>query len=179
MAERQAIVGPKPKACAQCPWRLENQGKPHPHAFYAKANLARLWRGLRDGERMTCHPTDPEMAEFEGYESTADRAVTCECAGALTLIQRELAHFVQACHDVDSGEGEGAKSGLQLYRKRRPRGLTKAGLATHIFAMQFATNPLTGRHAETVGNLADTDIGYPPLGEFSLDVVQAGVKARS
>lgn len=45
--------------CAQCPWRTSNQGKRHPDGWYTKANLRRLWAGLRRGERMTCHPTDP------------------------------------------------------------------------------------------------------------------------
>ena len=45
--------------CQACPWRVENHGKRHPDGWYTKANLRRLWSGIRRGEEMSCHPTDP------------------------------------------------------------------------------------------------------------------------
>lgn len=56
-------------ACLACPWRLSNQGRPTPGGWYTRRNLDRLWAGLRRGTRMSCHPTDPRMAELaeDGY----------------------------------------------------------------------------------------------------------------
>jgi hypothetical protein len=52
-----------PRACSSCPWRLSNQGsKPDPHKFYTPANLRRLWHGMRNGARMSCHPTDLDLS---------------------------------------------------------------------------------------------------------------------
>lgn len=173
MAERKKLECSTGKACAVCPWRLANAGKPHPHKFYAAANLRRLWRGIRDGERMTCHPTDPQMEEFEGYEKTADRDVTRECAGAQTLVQRELAYFTQAAKDFEAGKTEDAKSALQFYRRRRPRGLTRAGLAGHFFA---AVMTMPGAPPMRKVPLADDEVGYALLGEFEIEQVPDAVQ---
>jgi hypothetical protein len=161
MTERKALAPAHRKPCAQCPWRTENQGKRHPHSFYTKANLRRLWRGLRDGERMTCHPTDPTMDEFEGYEATAEREVTHECAGALILIQREIMRFSDAAKEA---EAEGAKDGLRRYRSRFPRGLTKNGIAAHLWnAMVAGPTHLTAARP----NLNEPGIGHPDIPEWT------------
>lgn len=152
-------------ACAVCPWRLANQGQSHPHGFYAKSNLRRLWTGLKDGERMTCHPRDPRMAEFEGYEKTAASTATPECAGALTLIQRELAKFAHIANGVERERGAPAGEALRRYRRTSPAAMTRAGLAAHAAAAMFASNPLTGQAAPRVA-LVNAEVGYPPLGDF-------------
>lgn len=162
MAKRQSLTTAHPKPCAHCPWRVENQGKRHKHGFYTKANLRRLWSGLKNGERMTCHPTDPEMAEFEGYEKTADREVTYECAGALILVQREVMRFQSQYTDTIDPTPEATKAALKAYREKHPKGLTKVGLFRHMMAVAFDGNPMTGPRAATP-DLNTEGIGHPDL----------------
>lgn len=164
MASRKSVTKATLKPCKDCPWRASNfKRKPDPHKFYTLANLRRLWRGLRNGERMTCHPTDPEMAEFEGYEKTADREVTHECAGALILVQRELMRF-QA--EFPSGglepSPQTSKEALRAYREHHPKGLTKVGLYRHMMTAVFGGTPLTG-NVMAKPNLNTEGIAHPDL----------------
>jgi len=159
--EKKIDVRPAcPKPCSSCPWRVANQGsKPDPHKFYTPANLARLWRGLRNGTRMSCHPTDPRMAEFEGYEALADREVIHECAGALTLQQRELMTF-QTISDR-SAKGQALKE----YRRQRPNGLTRSGLIALVERAVFGGTALD-RVAMGQPDLVDAEIGYDLIGRL-------------
>lgn len=118
--------------CAHCPWRTENQGKPHPDGWYTTANRDRLWAKLRRGESMSCHPTDPtnpvsEKALAAGAIVAKEGATPRECAGALILQQREIMVY------QDDPKG---------YAKARSRGLTKAGLRTIVERMILG--PLSG-----------------------------------
>jgi hypothetical protein len=157
--ERKCVKGANPKPCAQCPWRLANQGTPHPHGFYTKANLRRLWGGLKRGERMTCHPTDPEMAEFEGYEKTADREVTHECAGALIIVQRE---FMRAQRAMQEADAEGKRDGLKRYRAAHPKGLMRDGVFAVVERAMFGGSALD-RLAMAKPDLNEPGIGHPDL----------------
>lgn len=164
MAKRKSVTEGTGKPCAHCPWRAENlKRKPDPHKFYTLGNLRRLWRGLRNGERMTCHPTDPEMEEFEGYEKTAEREVTHECAGALILIQRELMRF-QAEYPTGALETspQAGKDALRRYREKHPKGLTKVGLFRHMMNAAYGGTPLTG-NAMAKPNLNTEGIAHPDL----------------
>ena len=170
------LEGRTERACAHCPWRLSNQGKPHPHSFYSKRNLARLWAGLRSGRApgMTCHPTDPRMAEFEGYEATADRELMRECAGALTLMWREVMHFQEIAKEAERGEL--MTNALREYRRRFPHGLTRRGLVEVVTRFTFGGTPFA-RATPGVDNILvnDPEVGYPPLGEWDPEtLVRAG-----
>lgn len=168
MTARQKILDANPRACAHCPWRLSNQGKRHPHGFYSARNLRRLWAGLRSGEApgMTCHPTDPEMADFEGYENLADREVTHECAGAVVLVTREAKRFEAICKRIDRGEVAG--NAFKQYRLEAPRGMTRAGLIEVIMGrFLFGDTPLGGPKIHVISDTVnDPDVGYPPLGDW-------------
>lgn len=112
--------------CSACPWRTKNHGKRHPDHWYTKRNLKRLWAGLRRGESMSCHPTDPrnpvsESAQRAGTKPAPESADTRECAGALILQQREFM-LLQNRFDANLGR----------YRKERPGGLTKEGMAVML-----------------------------------------------
>lgn len=145
-----------PKACSSCPWRLANQGsKPDLHKFYSPSNLKRLWTGLRNGARMSCHPTDPRMAEFAGYEALADREITHECTGSLILVQREAMLFQKIAE-----ENPESKKVLQLYRKQRPQGLTRDGLIALVNRQMFGSFSGTKM---TTPNLINDEVGYPLL----------------
>jgi len=149
-----------PKPCSSCPWRLANQdSKPDPHGFYTKANLKRLWGGLRQGVRMSCHPTDPRMSTFAGYEALADRNVTHECAGALTLQQRELMKF----QEISTANPKGPT--LKTYKKTYPKGMTREGLVSLVERSVFGGTTLGGV-AMSLPDLNDTEIGYDVLGAW-------------
>lgn len=169
-----APVAPSlPRACAQCPWRLANQGQRHPHGFYTAANLRRLWTGLRTGEApgMTCHPTDSRMADFAGYEETAARELAHECTGAVTLVAREVMRFQAICFALDSGALEGTNA-LKEYRRQAPKGLTRAGLAEVVARFLFGDSPLTRAIRVDVRAINDEAVGYPPLGEWDPKILE-------
>lgn len=111
------------KPCQACPWRISNQGKRHPGGWYTKKNLARLWAGMRRGERMTCHPTDETNPLPPGFDPVPEHVEVHECAGALVLKQRE---FMRA-QEVVLRTGSFAE-----YRRASPRGITQDGMARQI-----------------------------------------------
>jgi hypothetical protein len=82
--------------CLTCPFRVANFGKANPPdtescevEWYSKANLFRLWHdGLRYGEAMVCHSTDPDSRDtkrpdLEGHEQV--------CLGSLAIVYQHLA----------------------------------------------------------------------------------------
>lgn len=145
------VLAALPKACAACPWRLSNQGMRHAGGWYTPANLRRLWRGLRNGERMTCHPTDPRMNECFGGEGTVkDDAVTHECTGSLIVAQREMMVLQGAYH-----------SNPKEYARGRPGGVTTRGFVAMIERYVFG-GAFDGLPASRP-DLTDPDVGYPPL----------------
>lgn len=119
--------------CGACPWRTSNHGKPHPDGWYTKRNRQRLWAGMRRGEAMTCHPTDPNNPIPEGARPVPEGTTTHECAGALVLQQRE-AMVLQEVYGSD----------LRAYRRARPRGLTRDGIAEIVSRFLFAGTPFGG-----------------------------------
>ena len=86
-----------------------------------------MWSGIRRGEDMSCHPTDPsnpvsERAQEKGYRAAPEHAQVRECAGAVILAQREMqvaSDLADAQPDADLGA---------LYAQHRPGGMTREGL---------------------------------------------------
>lgn len=151
-----AKVAPaNPKACAACPWRIANQGMRHPDGWYTAANLKRLWAALRQGGNMSCHPTDSRNPVPEGTKQVPESVTTHECAGALTLQQREMMNF----QDIAQAMPEKGNA-HRAYLKVHPNGMTKIGLA-HIASRAIFGN-LDGV-AMTALNLNDPDVGYARL----------------
>lgn len=147
-----------PHPCGACPWRTENQGKRHQHGFYTKKNLRRLWAGLRRGEAMTCHPTDPRMAEFDGYEKCADASKTKECTGSIILVQRELQRAADICE-----RPEVETDGFKVYRREHPKGLTIDGIMENISRTLYGGVPLIGGRPMARPDLNEPGIGHPDL----------------
>jgi hypothetical protein len=109
------------KPCAQCPWRLANQGTRHPHGFYTKSNLKRLWNQVRGGgQPQSCHLTDPSHPDHIAAGAKPN-AKPQECPGSVILIRREIRLMANAEGVV------GGKEELAHYFKARKRGLTKRG----------------------------------------------------
>jgi hypothetical protein len=157
---RRPVAPAGPIPCQACPWRTTNHGKRHAGGWYTAANRRRLWNGLRRGERMSCHPTDPRNPVLAGHTPTPAHAQTRECTGALILQQRELMRF-QECD-----------SDLATYRRRHPMGLLRGGLLTIVERAIFGGTPVDGR----VMSRPDLNqpVSHPPLGDW-----QAPAPARS
>jgi hypothetical protein len=123
MIERVEPANPHP--CDDCPWRTANfNKKPDPHKLYTVTNLKRLWRGMRKGINMTCHPTDPRMVEYEGVKAGSEDKPAHECTGSLILKLRELQKF-----DILCRKNPDAPNLFKLYQAFHPWGMTKAGMA--------------------------------------------------
>lgn len=153
-----------PHPCDACPWRESHHGDDpatDPHGFYKPENLAELWNWLRGGERMTCHPTDPRMADYEGYEHTADVRHTLECTGSMILLQREVHYFQEICKRLSGEPGKG--TALAIYKKEHPGGLTRNGMIANVERLMVS---MPGYIAP---DLNEPDIGYQPLGEWKAE----------
>lgn len=79
--------------CKGCPFLRSNHGKKTAEGFYTVKNLRRLWSGVRTGEIMICHSTDPNAHETgspahpkPGQIKKGNERV---CLGALFLYRRE------------------------------------------------------------------------------------------
>lgn len=131
----KAPIAPALKPCAACPWRKSNMGKRHAAGWYTRANLKRLWQGLRTGDApgMTCHPTDSDNPQPPGSKPVPAGVETRECAGSLLLIVREL-RAMEADPDAYFGDPD-----------RRKNGITKAGARWWAIARcHFAGVPMVG-----------------------------------
>ncbi len=144
-----------PTPCLHCPWRPSNQGKRHPDGWYTKANLQRLWAQLRRGELMSCHPTDPgnpvsDAAQKAGYRPAPAHSRVRECTGALVIQQREFM-LLQDRYNANLG----------IYRRERPRGLTRDGIMALLERAVFGGSPFGAGPALTRPNLNQDDVGVP------------------
>lgn len=151
-------------ACGQCPWRKRNQGTKHPGGWYGAANLKRLWSGLRAGERMTCHPTDPDndIESCGCHEPPPPGTPTRECAGALVLVQREMTRVQDHVADCDTPAA--ARAAFREYRREHPTGLTLDGYLRHAIDMTFAEVPMLGGGLKVATpDLNDESVGYARL----------------
>ncbi len=108
-------------ACAQCPWRLSNQGKKHKSGFYTAKNLRRLWNQIRNGgNQQSCHLTDPSHPDhIEAGAKPGARAK--ECPGSVLVVLREVSRMADA-------KGVVTPEGVDRYAATRKGGLTKQGI---------------------------------------------------
>jgi hypothetical protein len=126
-----------------------------------------LWSGLRRGEDMTCHPTDPDNpveAEWlaKGVKRAPDGATTTECTGALILKQREWMRL-QACVERRGDDPAAAKAGWADYRAAHPRGLTRDGIACFMSRVLFSGTLLASGPDVARPNLNEDGIAAPGI----------------
>lgn len=138
-----------PSPCAACPWRTENHNKPHPLGWYSAKNRARLWAQLRNGELMSCHPTDPSNEVPEGVKPVAESVEPHECTGALILQQREMMRLQDSVN-------------FKSYRKEHPSGITIVG--GRVLVGRLICFP--GEVAMAKPNLNEPGIGHPKLADW-------------
>ena len=107
------------KPCEQCPWRVANHGRRH-RGFYTKANLRRLWFGIRSSNVLnSCHPTDTSHPAHGAKPGSRAQ----ECTGGMILVWRELRR-VRRCGPEP---GSLTPAGFDAYMKQVRRGLTRLG----------------------------------------------------
>lgn len=122
--------------CKGCPFLRANQGKRTKGGFYTVKNLRRLWHGVRTGETMICHATDPNAYETgspaEPKPGQIKEGGERVCLGALFLYKREEALMAEL-------------EDFKLYRKD-PRSatpaMTREGFLRVIEAVMFGGTPL-------------------------------------
>lgn len=146
------------KPCAQCPWRLENQGRPHESGFYTKKNLVRLWNQVRGGgNQQSCHLTDPSHPDHIKAGAKPGAKVQ-ECPGSVILILRELRKMANP---------KGRIEDPTMYLATRKKGLTRKGILYWTMArltlghtpLGDGVLPLVDEHDQTIGlpeDLRDT-----------------------
>lgn len=143
--------------CRGCPWLVENHGKRHADGWYTKANLRRLWVGIRRGEQMTCHATDAtnpvsERAQAQGQKVIPEHAAVRECTGALIMGQREADVFNRVI---------AAGGNFSAYRKLRgARAMTMTGLRRLVERAIFTTGYVTPNLNQPVA-LPDSELPWP------------------
>jgi hypothetical protein len=140
MSDRHTIGPAKTTPCSACPWRTANHGNRHPGGWYTKANRRRLWAGMRRGEAMTCHPTDPANPVPEGWPCPPADTVTRECAGFQILVMREMSLIERMVKSIP------ARLVFAQYRRIRPRGLTRQGMEATIARQFLSGTPLSHHH---------------------------------
>lgn len=98
-------------SCGTCPFLTRNFGRPSPEGFvratsgesakghvfyewYSKKNLIRLWRdGLRKGNAMICHSTDPNASQYGGKNAVP--GIEKICTGSLAALFQHLKFIEQ------------------------------------------------------------------------------------
>jgi hypothetical protein len=124
-------------ACDQCPWRASNQGKRNSFGFYTKANLTRLWNGLRNGNSQSCHMTDPSHQDHIAAGAKPGSTAR-ECPGSIILITREIEAIAGEKKCIDN-------EAIDRYRETRRKGLTANGILYWIVQrIQMAGVPFIG-----------------------------------
>jgi hypothetical protein len=144
------------KPCAQCPWRLSNQGKRHFGSFYTKTNLRRLWNQVRGGgAQQSCHLTDPQHPDHIAAGAKPD-SVASECPGSVILVMREL----RKISEIDNGNVD--KNTVTEYLRMRKKGLTESGLLYWVVSRhQLGGVQYLGGPKLPQVNEADPEIGLP------------------
>lgn len=144
------------KACAQCPWRLANQGKRHPHRFYTKRNLTRLWNQIRGGGApQSCHLTDPSHPDHVKVGAPLG-ATPQECPGSVIVVLRELERM------TGGNGGMVEPEHVNRYVASRPRGLTRRGIVYWVVQrIQMAGVPFFGESKLPDVDVDDAEIGLP------------------
>lgn len=146
--------------CQACPWLTKNHGKRHPDGWYTKANRRRLWAGLRQGEMMSCHATDPSNPVPTGRQPVPADTTTRECAGAHVLLQREVStiNALVAANDDPA-------AGWSAYYSARRRGLTRIGALRYMVRgtalSEGSTHRPTPQDLDTAVSLGDDALPWP------------------
>jgi hypothetical protein len=129
--------------CESCPWHVKNFNKPTPNpetaelTWYSTGNLKRLWEGLRHGERMICHDSDPKSKTY-GNSKDINAGHERDCVGGLILVMRSIRRLEQVP--------------FKEYRKGKGKRMTRDGAAQWCWTIATdARLPRAVAEKQTVG----------------------------
>lgn len=148
--ERQECSSP----CATCPFVRANFGRPNPSGYdprtaeckhgrdfydwYSPENLRRLWTsGIRNGEVMICHATDPGAAEYGGKAAAPGNERPC--IGSLAIV---LLHMKYIERLVEEGKTKNWKNVYQEAAGAYP--LTQEGMFAWAMMISAGRTDLFG-----------------------------------
>jgi hypothetical protein len=136
--------------CDTCPWKGKNfnASTPDPKTaerhWYTTNNLKRLWEGIRQGERMICHDTDPKSKTY-GNTKNVKAGYERDCVGSLILVMRSIQRLERVP--------------FKDYRKGKGKRMTRDGAAA--WCWRIATDSRLPRgvaEKDAVGVLWEDDI---------------------
>lgn len=118
------------RVCETCPWLTKNHGRKHHAGWYTKANLKRLWNGLRSGDcpGVVCHSTDPARVLYGGVTPVSPGTEKRQCAGALLVIFKHM--------------NEISKSKPWVYKANHPLPMKRSGIAHWVQRYLFGNLPV-------------------------------------
>lgn len=139
-----------PSPCPGCPWLIKNHGKPSPEIvaelrknnlhiwpWYTVTNARRLWSGIRRGEPMLCHETDPKASRYGGKDATSGHERMC--VGMMILVAKHV-------------NGIQTFKSFKDYTAANPLGFTRRGFSTWLDRLLFNPKiPLAFSGADQVG----------------------------
>lgn len=142
------------RACKTCPFLTANHGKPNPEGveilraengegltdWYSEENLRRLWmNGLRHGEGMICHSTDPTASSYGGKD--ARKGVQKPCTGSLIAVFKHIKYLETI---LKENKHSAQKAKRIYFEKTRKEGLSDQGIQNwiHDIGIGWITNRL-------------------------------------
>lgn len=132
------------KCCKTCPFLAINAGKPNPngwqpeddqHDWYSDKNLKRLWEGIRRGEVMICHSSDPNADSYGGNASKPGSERPCTGAVLLTML-----HMNRYGELLDKSKS----TAYREYQKLTGKPITKRGMEAHLMMNMLGRTGLFG-----------------------------------
>lgn len=139
------------QSCKECPFRKDNQNKPHAAEWFDPDNVIKLWRAIAHGSSLGCHMFDsPDLTGFndimkaEGYKPPTNIDGRKECAGTTGLIWREI----EAAADYET---------YDEYHAARPFGLQRGAWAVVDRRLNGEDLALTKPAANSNADLIDLE----------------------
>lgn len=153
------------KCCGGCPFKKSNFGKETPNPeltdydWYSEENMKRLWDGLRDGEDMVCHSSDPDSVEYGSECKIKDSHTPHLCYGALLVIFRHAKAFEKMLNEHPDSPDTAYKNYVRQCGSEKP--MTMRGLTEFIMKVNFGRTSLLGG-LPMPKNIKDDDaVGLP------------------
>ena len=121
------------RCCSTCPF-LEKM-KDHP----GEKPMRTMWSGLRHGQPMICHSTDPDAHQYN-LPNNAQQGNERMCVGALTYIYEHVSEFEQLLDHYKDNTNKAYKAYALKYKKP----MLLKGLFEWAFALATGRTALIG-----------------------------------
>ena len=104
---------------------MKDQPSPVGQDWYSEKNLLRLWQGIREGEVLLCHPSDPYADDYDMPVRNKDANKARACTGMLHIIfnhVKEFEHLLLNVHNEDLA------AAMKAYRDNHRHPMTERGI---------------------------------------------------